>query len=958
MPEITQLSRMRQRQRSRNQGSLNRRIAFVLSLMVSLLVTVIALAAVQFYSGLTRDLPPTDTLPYLLEPPNAALLQPTTLYDRTGQHTLLKLDSAPLQDRAFLTTDTSQSNFFPPVLISATLAMHDPGFWGHAGYRLEGWVEDSHPTLAQKLVSDLLLWQEPRGLQRALRERLLAAQLTARYGRDKILTWFLNYTNYGHSAIGAEAAARLYFRKPASTLNLAEAAVLSAVAQAPALNPLDTPNLAWERGQQVIQTMLATGRVGEEQAREALQSQLNFAAEPPETPNPAPAFTNLVLQQLSTLIEPELLSRGGFRIITTLDFDLQRQANCTAAVHLARLNHTTDPDPIYGIDCAAARLLGTIPQTEGQRMPDLDLNLVILDPTSGQVLTMVGEPTPSLDPANMPGHPPGTLLTPLIYLTGFTRGFSPASLLWDIPANLTTDPVAEVNYHGPQRLRMAMSNDYLAAANQVLAQVGAENVWRISQQMGLKTAILPQGENIEAVLTQGQVNLLEISQVYAVFANQGILSGLPTSLSPSSQVNVQKLSPASVLSVEDNSGKLWIDNSFSHAQPVITTQLAYLVNNILSDEPARWPSLGHPNPLEIGRPVAAKVGVTAARKDSWTLGYTPTLVVGTWVGSNDPHSPISLSPNESAVFWNAIMRYASQDHPAVGWSLPPGVNTLEVCDPSGMLPSSECPATVNEIFLAGSEPTQSDELYRSLQINRETNRLATVFTPPEMVESRTYLIFPAEAADWARQAGLATPPDAYDVIPDSISYSTQANIQAPTMFSYVSGEVPIEGNALGEDFLYYRLQAGKGLNPKEWLQIGADRTTPEDKGELGRWDTEGLDGLYALQLIVVHQDTRIESAVVQVTVDNQNPEVHIDHPTNEQEFPRDTTRILFRASAFDNLALKSVEFWLDGKRMANLALEPYIYYWRTTPGKHDLKVIAEDKAGNASGTSIEFTVGQ
>jgi len=957
-PDVTQIARMRQRQRSRERRNLARRIGFIFSLLVSLLTTVTALVAVQLYAGLTRNLSSLDALPYLLDPPGGLLLNPTTLYDRTGEHILMKLDSSPSGERGFLTTDSTQSNYLPATLISATLAIHDPGFWGHAGFLLEGLTQNSHPTLAQRLVSDLLLWDEPPSVLRALRERLLAAQATTRFGREKILAWFLNYTNYGQAAIGAQAAANLYYGKPASELNLAEAAVLAAVGQAPALNPHDTPDLARERGRQVVQAMLQLGLVSAEKAQEADQAGISFQPAQIDTLNPAPAFTNLVLQQLGSVIEPAMLARGGFRILTTLDFDLQRQSNCAGAVHLARLKDGTAPDPSFEYDCEAARLLAAVHGTSGEPRSDLELNLIILDPTSGQVLAMLGSPSTGVDPTSLSGRPPGTLLTPFIYLTGFTRGFSPASLLWDIPANLPAGLPLEVSYHGPQRLRMALVNDYLAAANQVLAQVGSENVWRISQQMGLKTAILPRGEGVEGVLTQGQVSLLEISQVYAVFANQGILSGLPLGVRDGEQVDSTPLDPVSVIRVEDTSGRLWLDNSFSRSRPVITPQLAYLVNEILSDEPARWPSLAHPNPLEIGRPVAAKVGTTAAGMDSWTIGYTPFLVVGAWVGANSPQSSAYLSHRESAVFWNALMKYASRDKPAQGWSTPPGVNAMAVCDPSGMLPSPECPAVVNEIFLAGSEPTHIDTLYRSLQVNRETDRLATVFTPPEMVESRVYMIFPPEAADWARQAGLDTPPDAYDVIPEAIDYSSGARIESPAMFAAVRGEVRILGSAGGDDFMFYRLQTGKGLNPTQWFQIGADQATPVDEGELGVWDSEGLDGLYAIQLIVVHQDTRIERAVVQVTVDNQAPEARIDYPGREQVFPADTTRLLFRASAQDNLALQSVEFLLDGKSLAQLASEPYIYYWNTTPGSHLLKVVAEDQAGNSSETSVEFSLGQ
>jgi hypothetical protein len=227
-----------------------------------------------------------------------------------------------------------------------------------------------------------------------------------------------------------------------------------------------------------------------------------------------------------------------------------------------------------------------------------------------------------------------------------------------------------------------------------------------------------------------------------------------------------------------------------------------------------------------------------------------------------------------------------------------------------------------------------------------------------MVESRVYLIFPPEAAEWARQTGLATPPDSYDVIPEALSASSSAGITSPSMFTYVRGKVPILGSAGGEGFLLYRLQTGKGLNPKDWFQIGSDRSEPVEAGELGLWETQGLSGLYAIQLLVVSEDTRIDSAVIQVTVDNQAPKARIEHPATGQVFPADTERVLFRVSAQDDLALQSVDFYLDGKRLASLAYEPFIFSWDASPGKHELKIIAQDQAGNSSETALEFTIDQ
>jgi hypothetical protein len=216
------------------------------------------------------------------------------------------------------------------------------------------------------------------------------------------------------------------------------------------------------------------------------------------------------------------------------------------------------------------------------------------------------------------------------------------------------------------------------------------------------------------------------------------------------------------------------------------------------------------------------------------------------------------------------MQAASQDQKRTGWPLPKGVSVMDVCDPSGLLPGADCPNIVSEVFLNGSEPTQIDTLFRSYQINRETGLLATVFTPPQFVEKRVYMIIPAEAEAWAASTGLPRPPNAYDAIqPPGIN--PEVNITSPALFATVQGTVRIMGTASGADFEYYRLQVGQGLNPQEWIQVGEDRATPVEEGLLGEWDTQGLSGLYAVQLIVVRADQRVESAVIQITVDAAQP---------------------------------------------------------------------------------------
>ena len=274
-----------------------------------------------------------------------------------------------------------------------------------------------------------------------------------------------------------------------------------------------------------------------------------------------------------------------------------------------------------------------------------------------------------------------------------------------------------------------------------------------------------------------------------------------------------------------------------------------------------------PNDLEIGRPIGAKIGQTVQGLDSWTIGYTPSMLVSVWTGTHAANSA-RLAPGISTGLWNGLMQLAIQSLPADGWSIPPGVTTMEVCDPSGLLPTRDCPSVVNEIFLSGNEPAQSDNLFRTYEINNETGFLATVFTPPQFIEDKVFMIVPPEALDWAKSAKIPLAPTSYDAIQAS-QINPDVNITSPAMFTDLKGQVQFKGTASGADFDHYRILVGLGLNPQQWVQVGSVSTTPVVNGILGTWDTGGLNGLYAVQLQVIRTDQRVDMAVTQVTVTNK-----------------------------------------------------------------------------------------
>lgn len=282
MPALPLLRRRRKRRTFERQNSSSRLtrgvVALGLALAASLGVMIIAGAFI--YASLTADLPSPALLPALLDPVNGLLLQPTRVYDRTGQHLLLTLASAD-EARTFVPINAALPGHLPDNLERVTIALVDPGFWSHPGFLLADIANpDSHLTLAQKLVSDLLLWDEPASLRRAIRERILAAQLTSLYGREKILEWYLNSASYGHFTFGAESAAQLYLGKPVARLNLSEAVLLASVNQAPAINPLDAPQAALQRQQETLNLLQARGVITPAEANLARLVNIQIVAAP------------------------------------------------------------------------------------------------------------------------------------------------------------------------------------------------------------------------------------------------------------------------------------------------------------------------------------------------------------------------------------------------------------------------------------------------------------------------------------------------------------------------------------------------------------------------------------------------------------------------------------------------------------------------------------------------------
>ncbi|MFI4981005.1 MAG: penicillin-binding protein, partial [Nevskiales bacterium] len=791
---------------------------------------------------------------------------------------------------------------------------------------------------------------------------------------------YLNTNFYGNLAYGIDAASLVYFGKHATDLSLAEAALLAAIPESPGLNPADDPQQAFSRQQVVINTMLSAGFITPQQAIDAQSVKITIQPPARRFDIQAPHFSIYVRQQLVSMFGEDMVDRGGLHVVTTLDLDLQHQAECAARTQIARLSGG-DPKLVVAAEgdagngstapCLSAGFLPPLGKSDiGVDHHITNAALVAIRPTTGEILAMVG----SLDYWNaaISGNfniavdglrQPGSSFKPYTYLEAFRTGaFTPATMLLDIPSTFIQSngqPYVPENYdrtfHGPVSLRDALARSYNVPAVQTINQVGVDNVIRLAHRMGINT--LDTGQyGLALTLGGGEVTLLDHTYAFSVLANMGVMAGQPVP-ADLQRPGYRVLDPVSILRVTDRNGKVLYQLSAPQTQSVLSPDLAYLMNNVLADNEARVAAFGAGNPLELAdRPAGAKTGTTNDFRDNWTLGYVPGLAIGVWAGNADDSAMQSVTGlTGAAPIWHAMMSYAVQtlQLPPVGWTAPPNIVTAKVCVPSGLLPTAYCQQTRVDVFAQGTEPTAPDNVWLPVAINRDTGKRATACTPPDQVEQHFYEILPPEAADWVRSAGLPQPPTEYDAFAGQCLQTGDATIALPQPFSYVHGTVQISGTAKGDNFAFFRVQVGQGLFPQTWTQIQGDRGDQIDQGVLQTWDTTGLDGLYSLQLVVVKNDPSggpyiFDTSTIQVTVDNQPPTAKLLVPQSGAQFSMSQDdSVVIEAQVQDNLSLASVVFYVDGQAVTTLTVPPYSTRWKISrPGQHTIQVRAYDAAGN------------
>ncbi len=649
-----------------------------------------ALVLTVVFAWYSRDLPDPNTLLERTVP------QSTKIFDKTGQTLLYEIHGA--ENRTLIKIDD-----LPDYVKWATISVEDKSFYTHRGINfsriikaaiidvLTGRKAQGASTLTQQFVKNAILTNE-KSFARKLKEVILSLQIERIYTKDQILQLYFNEIPYGSTLYGIEAASQSYFGKQAKDLTLDEAALLAALPQAPDFySPYGTGSRGdnrislVKRKNLILGLMVEQNYISQEKADEAKDVDTLKKLMPKKIGEiRAPHFVTYVRSELLEKYGQRQVEEGGLRVITTLDWDKQRIA---------------EEEVIKGVE------------DRGEKYGFTNSALVAIDPKNGQVVSMVGskdffdqEHDGQVNVTIRPRQP-GSSFKPIVYTAAFLKGYTPEMTLWDVSTVFKSDPknYEPKNYdlgeRGPISARMALQGSLNIPAVKMLYLVGVSRVLDFAESLGYSTFGDRSRFGLSLVLGGGEVLLLDHVHAYSAFANQGIQQPL-----------------ASILKVEDAKGTVLEEWKESDGKQIVERNAALTITNVLSDNSSRAYVFGLNNSLVIpGRPAAAKTGTTNNYHDAWTLGYTPSLAAGVWVGNND-NAAMKRGADGSIIaapIWNAFMKRALEKTPVEQFPAPE-------------------PTSANKPFLLGKGVEQI------VQIDKVTGKLATEFTPPELVENRTY----------------------------------------------------------------------------------------------------------------------------------------------------------------------------------------------------------------------------
>jgi penicillin-binding protein 1C len=617
----------------------------------------------------------------------------TRIYDRKGA---LLYSVYEDQNRTYVPLSDT-----PKYLQQATLSIEDKDFYKNRGFSVLGYMRairdalllrgvTGASTITQQLVKNVLLTNE-RSLPRKIKEFILAIQVDNKFSKDQIFEMYLNNISYGSAAIGVEAASETYFGKKVKDLDLAESAFLAGLPQSPSrYSPFTGERLYVGRTKAVLKQMWQNKIITSEQEAAALAKISVYKFSRKQTQIKAPHFVLYVKKQLEEQFGEQYVMTGGLQVTTTLDYDIQKKAEEIVKDEVDKLKK-------YNATNAGA---------------------LVTDPKTGEILAMVGSKDyydekidGNYNVVTQANRQPGSSLKPIIYATGFEKGYTPATMLMDVKTDFPTDDPTQpiytpVNYSGkftgPVQVRFALGNSLNIPAVKMLALVGVKDAMQKGYDMGIMnwepTSDHLKSVGLSLVLGGRETTLADEVTAYGVFANKGVRQDL-----------------ISVLKVTDSREKSLFEFRKKDGPHVLSEEVAFLISHILLDNNARTQEFGSNSYLRIsGKTVAVKTGTTDQKRDNWTVGYTPSFVVGVWVGNsnNTPMNPaITSGVTGASPIWNMLMTLVLKGREDEQFQVPANVSAMQVDSIFGGLPLGGQP-TRTDYFMKGTEPTTTSPIYQ------------------------------------------------------------------------------------------------------------------------------------------------------------------------------------------------------------------------------------------------------
>ena len=852
-------------------------IVLIVLLVLFLVGTVIAITV---YLDIAKTLPSVDELQN-----RASQFETTHILDRNG-NILYDIVDPNAGKRTYVTLDR-----ISPFVIAATIATEDKEYYNHPGFDLvalaralytnytSGEIVSGASTITQQLARMLLLTDErfEQSYERKAREIILAAEITRRYTKDQVLELYLNEIFYGNLSYGIEAAANTYFNTTAAELNLWQSAFLAGIPQSPAIYDVYNNREGTVGRFNTVLVLMnrasnenACIKVGDErepvcvdaaQVVTAVSNLENYEFVKRNHGMEFPHWVVFIQSLLESQFDAQTIYRSGFTVYTTLDPDMQRDAEQAVSNQLAQMAGKN--------------------ATNGA--------VIVMNPQNGEILSMVGSAdfnnpdiSGQVNMAITNTRQPGSAIKPLTYLAAFEKDWTPSTLIWDVPTKFSpsTDPYDSspdyepVNYdgrfHGPVLLRDALANSYNIPAVKALEYVGIyddpntaepDGFINFAKRLGI-TSLNRDDYGLSLTLGGGEVSLLEMTAAFQVLANEG-----------------RKIPPVAITKVVDHTGNVLYEYVPNAGEQVVRAEHAYLMASILSDPIARAPMFGSNSVLNLPFAAAAKTGTTNDIRDNWTLGYTPDLVVGVWVGNADYTPMVNTSGVEGAApIWAEVMvaginRYKGGQ--ASSFTRPADVVDYQICAISGAQPSDYCPSYKTEIFASDQAPLSKDQdLWYKAVVDGWTSLSASSacsdYTKEVLAinvedESAIEWLKTQPGRDWASGKGF---PDPLVVKPER---ECRADDPRPIIELHGIGDgVVIRDNPFvisgvldaTANFKQVTLHWGSGTDPTEWHRIVPDWITYpiSSPSEIVRWDLTDIDETVITLRVTMHstQNTEVQ----------------------------------------------------------------------------------------------------